>query len=137
MLRKIIVPHDSIPKKMSPVTILLVDDDVRILELLKRFLYEEKYNILTASNGVYGIEAAKNHKPDIIFCDIMMPELDGYGVLSALQKDDIVKTIPFYFLTAKIQTEDILLGITAGATGYLAKPTSRAQLLDALKESGY
>jgi CheY-like chemotaxis protein len=67
----------------------------------------------------------------------MMPELDGYGVLGALQKDDTTKSIPFYFLTSKIQREDILLGITAGATGYLAKPTSRQQLLDTLQENGY
>jgi CRP/FNR family cyclic AMP-dependent transcriptional regulator len=122
---------------MKTVTILFVDDDVRVLELLKRYLHEEKYDILTAANGNDGIETARTRKPDIIFCDIMMPELDGYGVLSALQKDDTTGTIPFYFLTSKVQKEDILLGITAGATGYLAKPTSRQQLLEALQENGY
>jgi CheY-like chemotaxis protein len=122
---------------MKTVTILFVDDDIRVLELLKRYLHEEKYEILSASNGNFGIETARTRTPDIIFCDIMMPELDGYGVLGALQKDDTTKSIPFYFLTSKIQREDILLGITAGATGYLAKPTSRQQLLDTLQENGY
>jgi CRP/FNR family cyclic AMP-dependent transcriptional regulator len=122
---------------MKTVTILFVDDDVRVLELLKRFLHEKQYHILTAANGNDGVETARTRKPDIIFCDIMMPELDGYGVLSALQKDDTTSMIPFYFLTSKIQKEDILLGITAGATGYLAKPTSRQQLLEALQENGY
>ncbi|MBD1207443.1 MAG: response regulator [Ignavibacteria bacterium] len=116
------------------MTILMIDDDRRVLDLLKRFLYEEKYSIITAENGMQGVEAARRHAPKVIFCDIMMPELDGFGVLQALQSDITTSKIPFFFLTSKIQPEDRQLGIEAGATGYLAKPTSRNQLLEALRE---
>lgn len=114
------------------MTILMIDDDRRVLDLLKRFLYEEKYSIITAENGLEGVEAAKRHAPQVIFCDIMMPELDGFGVLQELQSDSTTSKIPFFFLTSKIQPEDRQLGIEAGATGYLAKPTSRNQLLEVL-----
>ncbi|MBL7992719.1 MAG: response regulator [Candidatus Kapabacteria bacterium] len=119
---------------MQAMTILMIDDDRRVLDLLKRFLYEEKYSIITAENGMQGVEAARRHAPKVIFCDIMMPELDGFGVLQALQSDITTSKIPFFFLTSKIQPEDRQLGIEAGATGYLAKPTSRNQLLEALRE---
>lgn len=118
---------------MRTITVLLIDDDIRVSELLKRFLYESTYNVISAENGIKGIEAAIKHKPDIIFCDIMMPELDGYGVLKQIRSDARTKDIPFFFLTAKTQTEDFMNGIRAGATGYQAKPTTREELIEAIE----
>jgi two-component system, sensor histidine kinase and response regulator len=118
---------------MRTITVLLIDDDIRVSQLLKRFLYETTYNVISAENGIKGVEAARKHKPDIIFCDIMMPELDGYGVLQQIRSDTLTKDIPFFFLTAKTQTEDFMIGIRAGATGYQAKPTSREELVEAIQ----
>lgn len=120
-------------KIMSTVKVLLIDDDIRVSALLKRFLYEKMYDVISAENGPQGIEMAKTEKPDIIFCDIMMPEMDGYGVLKALRMDERTKDIPFFFLTAKSKTEDFMEGISAGATGYHAKPTSREELIEAIQ----
>ena len=118
---------------MRTITVLLIDDDIRVSALLKRFLYEKTYNVISVENGIKGVEAARTHKPDIIFCDIMMPELDGYGVLEQIRGDATIKNIPFFFLTAKTQTEDFMQGIRAGATGYHAKPTSREELVEAIQ----
>jgi CheY-like chemotaxis protein len=120
-------------KAMRTITVLLIDDDMRVSELLKRFLFEKTYNVISAENGVKGVEAAFKHNPDIIFCDIMMPEMDGYGVLKEIRADARTKNIPFFFLTAKSQTEDFMAGIRAGATGYQAKPTSRDELIEAIQ----
>jgi CheY-like chemotaxis protein len=118
---------------MQTITVLLIDDDIRVSELLKRFLYEKTYNVISAENGEKGIEAAFKHNPHIIFCDIMMPVLDGYGVLKKIRADARTKDIPFFFLTAKTQTEDFMAGISAGATGYQSKPTSRQELIEAIQ----
>lgn len=114
-------------------TILLIDDDIRVSSLLKRFLYESKYNVLEANSGSKGIEMAKASKPDIILCDIMMPEMDGYTVLKHIRSDNDTKAIPFIFLTAKDGTSDFLTGISKGADGYLAKPISREDLVETIE----
>jgi CheY-like chemotaxis protein len=114
-------------------TILLIDDDIRVSSLLKRFLYEAKYNVVEANSGSKGIELAKTSKPDIILCDIMMPEMDGYTVLKHIRADGDTKSIPFIFLTAKDGTSDFLTGISKGADGYLAKPISREDLVETIE----
>lgn len=118
---------------MQQKTILLIDDDIRVSGLLKRFLYEAKYNVIEANNGTKGIELAKSMKPDIILCDIMMPEMDGYTVLKHIRSDSDTKPIPFIFLTAKDGTSDFLTGISKGADGYLAKPISREDLVETIE----
>ncbi len=118
---------------MTQKTILLIDDDIRVSGLLKRFLYEAKYNVIEANSGGKGIEMAKSTKPDIILCDIMMPEMDGYTVLKHIRSDADTKSIPFIFLTAKDGTSDFLTGISKGADGYLAKPISREDLVETIE----
>ena len=118
---------------MSTVKVLLIDDDIRVSALLKRFLYEKMYDVISAENGPQGIEMAKTQKPDIIFCDIMMPEMDGYTVLKHIRSDGDTKGIPFIFLTAKDGTSDFLTGISKGADGYLAKPISREDLIETIE----
>src|SRR5690606_6976212 len=86
-----------------------------------------------ASNGRIGVEKAKTQFPDIIVCDIMMPELDGYGVLEQLAKDDQTKHIPFIFLSAKTERQDVRKGMNLGADDYITKPFSEDELVSAIE----
>ena len=84
-------------------TILLIEDDTVLRENTVELLELSNYNVISASNGKTGVDKAKQMLPDIIVCDIMMPELDGYGVLQTLSKNSDTKYIPFIFLSAKIE----------------------------------
>jgi DNA-binding NarL/FixJ family response regulator len=92
----------------------------------------EKFQPLTAENGRAGVELARKEKPDLILCDVMMPLLDGYGVLEALRTDAELALIPFIFLTAKGEKEDLRSGMNLGADDYLTKPVAKADLLHAI-----
>lgn len=92
----------------------------------------EKFEPSGAQNGRLGIELAKKEKPDLILCDVMMPELDGYGVLKALREDKSTASIPFIFLTAKGEKIDQRNGMNRGADDYLTKPVAKADLLGAI-----
>ena len=89
--------------------ILLIEDDIVLRENTAELLEFSGYQVETASNGRAGVEVAKKYKPSIIVCDIMMPELDGYGVLELLSKHELTKYIPFIFLSAKTERQDIIL----------------------------
>lgn len=91
------------------------------------------YKVITAENGKTGVELAQKEKPDLIICDIMMPELDGYGVLHILSKKPETASIPFIFLTAKTEKSDIRKGMTLGADDYLTKPFDDTDLLNAVE----
>ncbi len=99
-----------------------------IAEMLELANYEVK----TAENGKYGVEIAKSYMPDLILCDVMMPELDGYGVLYLLSKDTSTASIPFIFLTAKAERADQRKGMELGADDYLTKPFEEHELLNAV-----
>ena len=86
-------------------TVLLIEDDVILRENTAELLELSNYKVLKASNGKTGLSLAKEHQPDIIICDIMMPELDGYGVIEKLSKSKTTKYIPFIFLSAKNRTK--------------------------------
>ena len=83
--------------------ILIIEDELEMLRNLTTILRLEKFRPLSAENGRAGVDLAKKHKPDLILCDVMMPGLDGYGVISALRADPETVTIPFIFLTAKAE----------------------------------
>lgn len=100
---------------------------------LSTILRLEKFNVLAAENGRVGVELAQREKPDVILCDVMMPELDGYGVLDALRADPDLVTVPFIFLTAKGEKTDVRGGMRMGADDYLTKPVAKADLLDAIR----
>lgn len=85
-----------------------------------------------AANGRFGIEMARTNEPDLILCDIMMPEVDGYEVLRTLRADPLTADVPFIFLTAKGQREDLRTGMDCGADDYLTKPMFREELLSAI-----
>src|SRR5204863_4486737 len=92
-----------------------------------------EYAPIAAANGREGVEAARREKPDLILCDVMMPELDGHGVLQALQADAALARIPFIFLTAKGEKDDLRSGMNLGADDYLTKPVANADLVRAIE----
>jgi len=93
----------------------------------------EGFEVLTAENGRLGVAAAKEDLPDLILCDVMMPELDGYGVLQSLRGHKPTATTPFIFLTAKGEKPDVRTGMNLGADDYLTKPIANADLVDAIE----
>lgn len=113
--------------------ILLIEDNPDIRENTSEILLLAGYDVSTAENGKAGVDAAQRLKPDLIICDIMMPELDGYGVLHILNKHPETAAIPFIFLTAKTEKTDIRKGMTLGADDYLTKPFDDTDLLNAIE----
>ncbi len=113
--------------------ILLIEDNEEIRENTAEILELSNYHVVTAPDGKKGIEMALSEKPDLIVCDIMMPVLDGYGVLHALHKNESTKNIPFIFLTAKTERLDMRKGMEMGADDYITKPFSGTELLSAIE----
>lgn len=112
--------------------ILIVEDQVPMRRNIALLLEMEGFSVVTAGNGVQGIEVARRERPDLVLCDVMMPELDGYGVVQALRADKDLASIPFIFLTAKGDKADIRVGMNFGADDYLTKPVVREDLLAAV-----
>lgn len=113
--------------------ILLIEDNVEVRENTAEILELSGYEVTTANNGKEGLERLKNDHPDLIICDIMMPELDGYGVLHIISKNPATAHIPFIFLTAKVEKADIRKGMNQGADDYLTKPFDDIELLGAVE----
>ena len=112
--------------------ILIIEDNLEVRENTSEILSLANYNVVVAENGKIGVELAQREKPDLIICDIMMPELDGYGVLLILSKNEQTAGIPFIFLTAKAEKTDIRKGMNLGADDYLTKPFDDTDLLNAI-----
>ena len=112
--------------------ILLIEDNDDIRNNTAEILELSNYKVIVAENGKIGVEKAIEHKPDLIICDIMMPVLDGYGVLHAIHKNDAIKNTPFIFLTAKTERSDFRKGMELGADDYITKPFSGTELLNAV-----
>jgi EAL domain-containing protein (putative c-di-GMP-specific phosphodiesterase class I)/CheY-like chemotaxis protein len=112
--------------------ILVIEDEESVRENLLDLLEAENFETVVAANGKIGLDAAMSEHPDLILCDMMMPELDGYGVLAALRKDPLTSTIPFIFLTAKSAKSDFRQGMNMGADDYLTKPFTRIELLNTI-----
>jgi len=113
--------------------ILLIEDNDDVRENTAEILELSNYEVIVAENGKVGVEKALSHLPDLIICDIMMPELDGFGVLHAIQKHAPLKNTPFIFLTAKTERGDFRKGMELGADDYLTKPFSGTELLNAVE----
>jgi DNA-binding NarL/FixJ family response regulator len=113
--------------------VLVIEDEPDMRRNLATILRFEKFHALTAENGRAGLELARAEKPDVILCDVMMPEMDGYGVVAALRADAETAAIPFIFLTAKGEKPDIRAGMNLGADDYLTKPVAKADLLGAIR----
>ena len=113
-------------------TILIIEDHDGIRENVVEILQMANYRVFEADNGKIGVEMALKHIPDLILCDIMMPELDGYGVIYMLSKHIETSSIPFIFLTAKAEHTDLRKGMAMGADDYLIKPFDDIELLNAI-----
>lgn len=113
--------------------ILVIEDEPEMRRNLTTILRMEDFEPLAAASGRIGIDLAKKQKPDLILCDVMMPEIDGYGVIAALRADTETVTIPFIFLTAKGEKPDIRAGMNLGADDYLIKPVAKTDLLAAIR----
>jgi DNA-binding LytR/AlgR family response regulator len=117
---------------MTKEKIVVIEDDKEILRDIIILLQEENYSVISARNGIEGIEVIKKELPDLVLCDILMPDLDGYAVLEEIQKDKKTRTIPFIFVTAKVERNDVRKGMQLGADDYIFKPFTADELLSAI-----
>ncbi|MBW4591758.1 MAG: response regulator [Brasilonema angustatum HA4187-MV1] len=112
--------------------ILVIEDETSVRQNLLELLTYEDFDVIAAENGQVGVKVAQKEIPDLIICDVMMPELDGYGVLKTLRQQSTTATIPLIFLTAKTEKTYLRQGMELGADDYLTKPFTRAELIAAI-----
>lgn len=112
--------------------ILVIEDEKSVRENILDLLEAEHFDTIAAEDGRIGVELAVSEVPDLILCDLMMPEIDGYGVLIALREEPVTASIPFIFLTARAARSDFRQGMELGADDYLTKPFTRDELLSAI-----
>ncbi len=112
--------------------ILVIEDEESVRENILDLLEAENFKTLAAANGKIGVDLAVSEVPDLILCDLMMPNIDGYEVLKLLNSQAITATIPFIFLTARTAKADVRKGMELGADDYLTKPFTRSELLNAI-----
>lgn len=116
----------------EPIKVLVIEDEPEMRRNLLTVLRLEKFHAVAAENGRVGLEFVTKERPHIVLCDVMMPELDGHGVLQALRSDPSTAGTPFIFLTAKGEKSDVRSGMNLGADDYLTKPVAKADLLAAI-----
>src|SRR5882724_948302 len=119
--------------KATMKKILVIEDEPDMRRNITALLRYHDYEPLEAENGRVGVEVARQEKPDLVLCDVMMPELDGHAVLQALQQDAGLALIPFIFLSAKGEKDDLRSGMNLGADDYLTKPVANADLIRAIE----
>ncbi|MBD2185042.1 EAL domain-containing response regulator [Aerosakkonema funiforme] len=112
--------------------ILVIEDTAEIRDNVQEFLEAKDFQVMVAKNGRIGLELARQNKFDLVLCDIMMPEMDGYGVIAQLRQDPATADLPFIFLTAKCDRVDLRLGMNLGADDYITKPFTPYELLEAI-----
>jgi DNA-binding NarL/FixJ family response regulator len=118
---------------MKKKKILIIEDQAPMRRNIALLLEMSGYEVFTAENGRAGIEAARKYLPDLILCDVMMPEVDGHGVVQTLRAEPATATTPFIFLTARSDKTDIRMGMNFGADDYLTKPVIRDDLVAAVQ----
>jgi DNA-binding response OmpR family regulator len=114
-------------------TILVIEDNFDVRDNLVELLTLDGYNVIEAENGRVGVKQALELQPDLILCDVMMPIMDGYGVLKIVSRNEKLMHIPFMFLTAKADKSDIRKGMGLGADDYITKPFNETELLEAIE----
>lgn len=118
---------------MANKTILVVDDEKDLLDLIEYNLKKEGFDVLKAENGEEGIKKAKEHKPDLVLMDIMMPKMDGMEAVEIMRADDELKSIPIIFLTARSDEKTEVEGLNKGGDDYITKPISTTKLISRIK----
>ena len=116
-----------------PLKVLVIEDQLVMRENLVTLLELEGYAVTGAADGRRGIESALADPPDVVLCDVMMPGLDGHGVLERLRQNPATQRVPFIFLTARGERADVRAGMNLGADDYLVKPVAQAELLEAIE----
>jgi CheY-like chemotaxis protein len=116
-------------------TVLFIEDNNDIRENTCELLELEGYNVIFAENGKIGLALAKANHPDIIVCDIQMPEIDGYEVLNILKNDPSTSQIPFIFLSASVEKKNISIGLNMGAKAYIQKPFDPEELFNIVAQT--
>lgn len=124
-------------KQSQMKTILVIDDNYEIRENTAELLELEGFSVLMASSGSTGVVLAIESKPDVILCDIRMPDTNGYEVFKALKKHEVTAAIPFIFLTASAERREVEAGMGLGAYGYISKPFETTELVDTIKRCLY
>ena len=114
-------------------TLLVIEDEAPLRANIVRLLTAEGYRVITAADGDEGIRRAREERPDLVICDILMPLVDGYGVLATLRSRPETAATPFIFLTASADKEDLARGLQSGANDYVTKPFKIAELLAAIR----
>ena len=114
--------------------ILVIEDEESVRENILELLDTEGFEAIAAKNGRIGLCLAQKELPDLILCDVRMPELDGYGVLTGLRSEPATAAIPFIFLTAKAAKTDLTVGMDLGASAYIIKPFTLMELLDTMEQ---
>ena len=118
---------------MAKQTILVVDDEIDLLDLIEYNLRKEGFNVLKAENGEEGIKVAKEENPDLVLLDIMMPKMDGMQAVEEMRKDDALKKIPVIFLTARSDEKTEVEGLNKGGDDFITKPISTTKLISRIK----
>ena len=118
---------------MSKKTILVVDDEQDLLDLIEYNLKKEGFDVLKAEDGIKGIELAREHSPNLVLLDIMMPNMDGLEVCEVMRDDDKLKNIPIIFLTARGDEKTEVEGLNKGGDDYITKPISTTKLISRIK----
>ena len=112
--------------------ILVIEDEVQTRDMFLECLEAEGFDTIGTENGFVGVQLTQDELPDLVICDIMMPQLDGYGVLAQLRQNPVTAMIPFIFITAKSAEAERRLGMELGADDYLTKPCTAEDLLRAI-----
>ncbi len=115
--------------------LLLIDDDPNLILLVKDYLEFRGYNVATAENGREALEVLERHIPDLIICDVMMPEMDGYALVKHIREEPMTNKIPVLFLSAKGQSQDKVKGLNEGADVYMVKPFEPEELVAQVESS--
>lgn len=115
--------------------LLLIDDDPNLILLVKDYLEFRGYEVVTANNGVQALKVLEDFLPDLMICDIMMPEMDGYALVEQVRKDARTAWIPVIYLSAKGQTQDRVKGLNVGADVYMVKPFEPEELVAQVESS--
>jgi YesN/AraC family two-component response regulator len=116
----------------SPKKILIIEDDAMTRNIFLDGLQAEGFETIGAQNGIVGIQKAQEHQPDLVICDVMMPNMDGFGVLKMLRQEPVTAIIPFIFLTGSDSKSSLRKGMDLGADDYITKPCTVQQLLKAI-----
>jgi YesN/AraC family two-component response regulator len=112
--------------------VLVIEDEAQTREIFLDCLETEGFNGIEAKNGRIGVQKAQSQSPDLVVCDILLPELNGYDVLETLRQDPMTATIPFIFLTGKVSKAELRMGMQLGADDYLTKPSTAEEFLAAI-----